>query len=128
MSVAEDGRIFRSISECVHSAEFPRPNLTVPLVNRCDGRALHVALTSGPRRGIVKTGSRVRAQIVFTFEYLKDQKRGFVTVLMNPSMESRIRQRIEYASDELVRLIQQDGTVRTVYRLNESDGLIVEET
>jgi len=127
MSVAEDGRIFRSISECVHSAEFPRPNLTVPLVNRCDGRALHVALTSGPRRGIVKTGSRVRAQIVFTFEYLKDQKRGFVTVLMNPTDASRVRQRIDRAADSLVQLLQHNGTAQSVYRLDESRGLVAED-
>ena len=42
-------------------------------------------------------------------------------------MESRIRQRIEYAADELVRLIQYDGKARTVYRLDESQGLIAED-
>src|SRR5690348_5281853 len=127
MSVSEDGRIFRSISECIHSVEFPRPNLTVPLVNRCDGRSLHVALTSGPRRGMVKTGGRVRAQIVCGFEYLKDQKRGFVTVLMNPTDASRVRSQIERAADGLVQLLEHDGTARSVYRLDESQGLIAED-
>ena len=123
-----NSRILKSVSSCIHSAKLPRPSSASPLVNRCDGDGLHVTLVSGPRRGIVKTGDRVRSQIVCRFAYTADQKHGFVTVLITPSEASGIRQRIERAADELVLLIQHGGSARGVYRLAESQGLIAEDT
>jgi len=76
---------------------------------------------------MVKTGGRVRAQIVCGFEYLKDEKHGFVTVLMNPTDASRVRQRIDRAADSLVQLLQHNGTAQSVYRLDESQGLVAED-
>lgn len=121
--------LVKSVSTCIHGAKFPRSSVHSPVVNRCDGHGLHLALISGPRRGIVTTGGCRKTRIVCVFEYCKDQWRGFVAVLIcPPNNTSLIPRRIEEAADQLVRIIQERRRPQTVYRLEESQGLIAEIT
>ena len=119
--------VFKSVSTCVHITKFPRHNAGSPIVNRCDGDRFHLGLISGPRLSVVLVGGRLSKQIVCGFAYFKDQRRGYVTVLMRPAKKDSFgRERIEEATDQLVCLIQ-NGAVRTAYRLDDSLGLIAEE-
>jgi len=97
-------------------------------VNRCDGNAFHLAMTSGPSKRQIRTAKHLARQNVWVcgFSYVKGKDRGFLTLLIPPTpMEkSLVKEQIDSAMDQFVELIQKCGRAGGVYKLNQTGQVV----
>lgn len=120
--------MLKNVSSCIHSRKIGRGKLGTPLLNRCNGNGFHIGLTSGPRERRVRRAKYLRRQLVCGFAYVKEDSRGYVTLLVDPGKPLLLRHQLDDAIDQFVELIMNCGNIGGVYGLDGSGRLVSVET